>query len=600
MDCRLTVCAIFLLGSLVSVCETALAGGTAVGGNIERNTTWTRDDSPYLLLTSATVTAGATLIIEPGVVVIASNNTVINVGSAGGAGTLIARGTAKDPILFTSADLTPAPGNWQGIAFADQAVDAVVAAGDYVSGSIMEHCIVEYAGSGTVSMGAVTCNISVPMFIACEIRHASRSGIRANLSGSIVLRVLNCNLHHNTHGPGQSGGGLYISGGTGHIITGNHIHDNTALGAGGLYVSYTIAGSNAMIADNLVENNSALLTTVGGGAGFVGPNITVTGNTFRSNVAGGGVGGVFCGNANNLLFHNNTVTLNVAMNDYVGGLDVGGQGGTITGNTVTNNTSRFSAGGIRVSTSSVSVTNNIIANNTVTSPTHTAGGILHMGSGTASYQGNTITGNSAGYGGGIHINSNFVTLTGNHVSNNTASQYGGGVLCGGFLPGTFNHTFVSNSIVNNTAGSTGGGIHSNASALNLAGTKDVYNTIAGNNAVTGDAIFNNHANNVAAAHVCWGSGDADDINAWIHDFNDDASKGVVAYAPFSIQCISMPGDTNGDNVVNIDDLLTIVGTWGPCPSPPASCDGDIHPTVSGNGLVNIDDLLQVIGNWTSS
>jgi hypothetical protein len=58
---------------------------------------------------------------------------------------------------------------------------------------------------------------------------------------------------------------------------------------------------------------------------------------------------------------------------------------------------------------------------------------------------------------------------------------------------------------------------------------------------------------------------------------------------------SVPGDVNGDGCVNIDDLLEVVGAWGPCPlSPPAPpCAPDIVPT----GTVDIDDLLLVISSW---
>ena len=51
------------------------------------------------------------------------------------------------------------------------------------------------------------------------------------------------------------------------------------------------------------------------------------------------------------------------------------------------------------------------------------------------------------------------------------------------------------------------------------------------------------------------------------------------------------GDLNGDSVVNIDDLLVVIGAdWGAC----AGCDADAN----GDGFVNIDDMLLVISNWT--
>ncbi|MHC5024790.1 MAG: hypothetical protein ACYTGG_12950, partial [Planctomycetota bacterium] len=53
----------------------------------------------------------------------------------------------------------------------------------------------------------------------------------------------------------------------------------------------------------------------------------------------------------------------------------------------------------------------------------------------------------------------------------------------------------------------------------------------------------------------------------------------------------IPGDVNGDGVVDILDLLALLGDWGPCPPP---CPSDID----GNGVVDIVDLLGLLANWT--
>lgn len=52
----------------------------------------------------------------------------------------------------------------------------------------------------------------------------------------------------------------------------------------------------------------------------------------------------------------------------------------------------------------------------------------------------------------------------------------------------------------------------------------------------------------------------------------------------------------GNGVVNVDDLLFVINSWGPCP--PVNCAADIAP-VPGNNIVNVDDLLAVINNWGS-
>ena len=58
----------------------------------------------------------------------------------------------------------------------------------------------------------------------------------------------------------------------------------------------------------------------------------------------------------------------------------------------------------------------------------------------------------------------------------------------------------------------------------------------------------------------------------------------------------MPGDGNGDGVVDTDDLLLVINGWGECPPPKGEdCPGDLNVS----GAVDVDDLLIVINNWTS-
>jgi hypothetical protein len=52
----------------------------------------------------------------------------------------------------------------------------------------------------------------------------------------------------------------------------------------------------------------------------------------------------------------------------------------------------------------------------------------------------------------------------------------------------------------------------------------------------------------------------------------------------------MDGDTNCDRLVNIDDLLTVIGSWGP-----GASLGDLN----NDGITDLTDLLIVIDTWTS-
>ena len=58
--------------------------------------------------------------------------------------------------------------------------------------------------------------------------------------------------------------------------------------------------------------------------------------------------------------------------------------------------------------------------------------------------------------------------------------------------------------------------------------------------------------------------------------------------------LAIPGDINGDGVVDTLDLLEVLSAWGDCPDPPAECPADLN----GDGVVDVLDLLIVLGNWT--
>ena len=89
--------------------------------------------------------------------------------------------------------------------------------------------------------------------------------------------------------------------------------------------------------------------------------------------------------------------------------------------------------------------------------------------------------------------------------------------------------------------------------------------------------------------------------------SDPQNAGQVAYdlwvnrgksAPVDMDVVTLTlgdgsaGDVNHDGAVDVDDLLAVINSWGPCP-PPSFCMGDAN----GNGMTDVDDLLLVINNW---
>jgi len=96
---------------------------------------WTLEGSPYILESNnsqyPTVEKGATLIIEPGVIIKGKNK---HYPSLLIKGTLEAEGTAEEPIIFTANTENPEPGDWKGIVFEGS------------QGSVLDYVNFEYGG----------------------------------------------------------------------------------------------------------------------------------------------------------------------------------------------------------------------------------------------------------------------------------------------------------------------------------------------------------------------------------------------------------------------------------------------------------------------
>ena len=110
----------FSLALLLCFClalgETSQAGAeTPVCGHITANITWEKVKSPYIVTCGVIVDSGITLTIEAGVEVRFNTNCSLTID-----GTLIARGTSLDPIVFTHNNQY-----WAYIHFRDGSTDAV-------------------------------------------------------------------------------------------------------------------------------------------------------------------------------------------------------------------------------------------------------------------------------------------------------------------------------------------------------------------------------------------------------------------------------------------------------------------------------------------
>lgn len=133
---------------------------TEICGSIVQDSVLTLATSPYTVTCDTTIEPSVTLEIEPGVEIGFEPGTDLTIR-----GTLLASGTQTQPITFTSALASPAPGDWEGL--------------HIEAGSPESHlawCVVEYATTGVHVYAGPGTSVS-PTLSACTVRHHLSHGI---------------------------------------------------------------------------------------------------------------------------------------------------------------------------------------------------------------------------------------------------------------------------------------------------------------------------------------------------------------------------------------------------------------------------------------
>lgn len=130
-------------------------------GQIMANEAWTIANSPHYIVGNLTVNDLITVTIEPGCTIYFSGNYRILVR-----GTLVANGTAVNPILFTSNQPVPNNGDWRAIVFQDAE-----------PGNILNYCDISYGGSDQ-AMIRITGSTDNLVISNCSISHSLSYGIQ--------------------------------------------------------------------------------------------------------------------------------------------------------------------------------------------------------------------------------------------------------------------------------------------------------------------------------------------------------------------------------------------------------------------------------------
>ncbi len=82
---------------------------------------------------------------------------------------------------------------------------------------------------------------------------------------------------------------------------------------------------------------------------------------------------------------------------------------------------------------------------------------------------------------------------------------------------------------------------------------------------------------------CDANGTADIVQIFGDPSLDQDQDGILDI------CEPCPADVSGNGAVDADDILMVLGGWGPCTDCPADIDGD--------GLVGVNDILEIISGW---
>lgn len=481
---------ILIIGFTINV----LKAQTNVSGIISANTTWSASGNPYNVTGNVMVNTGVTLTIEPGVTVRFDKLKSLQIN-----GELIARGTTNNNITFTSSSAPPAAGDWGYIFFSDVSTDAVFdAQGNYTSGSILEYCVVEYAGSGTNNLGAVQLTSSYPFINYCTIRNNNISGIYA--SGlTETLKITNNTISNNTRycTDGDGGGGIYISGGT-VTISNNTIRNNsiTYHGVGG---GIFAKDGKQIITNNTFINNSAAYD---GGAMYIqsGAETIIAHNTITGNTAQG-TGGIYT------LWGTAAISDNIIYNN-TGGMVIYYGGATINNNIITGNTADGGGGGIHIRSAAATISNNVISNNSVSSSPYYSygGGGIRLGE--------YYTGMS------VIITKN--SIVGNTAENEAAVDYNIS------YNGSFNENFTYNTIAGNKSTSSDTTCTIRMAYLPLTHNNNIFNNTARYE------LYNTNGNSTTldAKNNWWGTTVDAQIADKIFDWMEDASVGIVNYSSY--------------------------------------------------------------------
>lgn len=247
--------------------------------------------------------------------------------------------------------------------------------------------------------------------------------------------------------------------------------DSSGGGVASTNSSADITISDAVITNNFASNDGGGVHMIGSSGTMTVRNTTISGNT--SGAAGGGLYAWGEGGTTSVVVENSTISGNTASDGDGGGLYLSNVTATISGSTISGNTSSSSGGGAYARNTTLSVSNSTISGNTADD-----GGGLYLVNSPTTIEFTTISGNTASDGGGGGIKTGYydeseidaaaggpdatLTIRNSTIADNTAQYYGGGLYIT-----LAEQTTIENSTISGNSASQAGGIYGGYAGVTL-------------------------------------------------------------------------------------------------------------------------------------
>lgn len=216
-----TLTGIFVVSALFVLTPLSAFASTAITDDITTDTHWTLGGSPYVITYGdpsdwgfITVASGTALTIDPGVVIKSSAHTGITI-----LGTLVAHGTAENPIIFTSLEDDTAGGDTNEDGTSTTPKDRQWTHLQFNAGSTgsFDHTIVRYGGNFFLTFNTGIENNGGTVSIGHTI--LTHNGFDGFGQRSGHTTISNSDISHQSTGIMMSGGEI--------VVSSTRIHDST-------------------------------------------------------------------------------------------------------------------------------------------------------------------------------------------------------------------------------------------------------------------------------------------------------------------------------------------------------------------------------------